>query len=1152
MPNNRTLTLIFVVLVFLSFFCSQNAFSHSITFTPPYDRVKEWDHTTPGIADSKGRANKETGYLGVYANAFAGGSVAEAKQFVSFYAPEDCTVTVSARIKYIGGKADAFHASWSGIKAVWEIDGKQHEGYVERAFTVSTIVDKILGIVSLGADGGLLAQWPRLAQAVEILDKINTMAQWAQTLHDLESAGDVQTEDITFTFNAKKGGHEVGIGLKGGVSGLITGTAFVFVVGHVEYIKVEGLKYPNLVLQSISVDPKNPIEGDNATVDVVVENSGESKVPWANLRVTIGEESIEKKVTDIVPDKPQTVTFDCTVPHESTDIVALIDCTSAVRETDEHDNEKNVSLIVAKKPDLYVKDIVIDPTNPTVSEKATVKVIVGNKSETPVDNVQVGLSYQDSPAGYLQLAKLPGGGEETVPFAVVIKSLKSNRFEAQISSRVKDSNSTDNKLVKTFDFYQPNLVITECRLAPGSRAIGDSPVAIEVVVKNSGDVDAHDVEIVRGTDTVGMQAIPVIKKGESNTATFRFTMPPTFGRVSFVFRVDPNNKIRETDETDNTKQFTTDVDRSGFDWQVVELVITPAKPSLGDQVEVKARIKNNSSTKDRVSIVFSVDGANQKQLWTDYIEPDREISVGKSQFIWIASHGRHIVKVAIHQWGKNNIDDIDWSNNALGKEFYVNGTEQVKGVDVTISAGSFRYDGRKFIFTSANRGDTPTNVEMVLKEYQYRGETLISRDIDTQTAYLKAGEAREMYVSAPAHNAKFEIILDPHDRIRETNEDNNSAVLIVGEFKPQPHGGPSFYQPQKGGLEVTKFLYTEPLTVGESRIFSCEIRNNASKTIEDITAVVEFFNLDVKKTLPKYGYGWREIKIPHIPAQKPQIGNTRVLDVQYKAVYPGNFRLQTRLLVNNTQVAKAYTSFQIKGEQELTSSQRRDLDLTAQDIWIDNKTPTVGEVISGGFVVHNYSPVALKNVEWKVYSNANEVASDTINEIGAGASYTVNASSHADQEGTFTIKAIVDPEDKIPETNENNNTITSELTITSTSQSISLPKVDVAVISVTLSNAHIKVGQDTKVKAAVMNLGSDTVNAVPVAFLVGDLNFSIQVIDSLAPGESKTVTAPLIGLMGGTYSITVIADRRELIKEVNEQNNRGNTTLVVDRLIKWQ
>jgi hypothetical protein len=281
-------------------------------------------------------------------------------------------------------------------------------------------------------------------------------------------------------------------------------------------------------------------------------------------------------------------------------------------------------------------------------------------------------------------------------------------------------------------------------------------------------------------------------------------------------------------------------------------------------------------------------------------------------------------------------------------------------------------------------------------------------------------------------------------------------------------------------------------------------------------------------------------------------GTNYRVNVSSQADQEGTFTIKAVIDPNNKIPETCKDNNTVTKQLTITSTSGGGQDLGATGVWIDNQTPKVGEVISGGFVIHNYSPAALQNVEWKVFSNADEVAAGTITEIGAGANYTVNASSQADQEGTFTIKAIVDPNNKIPETNENNNTVTKQLTITSTSESqpISLPKVDVAVVSVSLSNAHIKVGEDTEVKAIVKNLGNDTVNTIPVAFLVGDLNFSVQVIDSLAPGESKAVTAPLIGLMGGTYTITVIADRRQFIKETNEGNNQRDTTLVVERLIQ--
>ncbi|MBN1253703.1 MAG: hypothetical protein JXA50_00300 [Deltaproteobacteria bacterium] len=401
----------------------------------------------------------------------------------------------------------------------------------------------------------------------------------------------------------------------------------------------------------------------------------------------------------------------------------------------------------------------------------------------------------------------------------------------------------------------------------------------------------------------------------------------------------------------------------------------------------------------------------------------------------------------------------------------------------------------------------------------------------------------------------------------DANPSNNSAIFRIGDFDTVASQLEQAEQQEKEeyftkpDIAVVNITNTEPpLKVGAKRVFTVVVRNVSQLDAENIE-----MNCVVRPKgsgRPHPELGWKEFKEV---APKIKAGSDSSLSIEYTPIRKGVYEIvasigsvkwqgmQTSDADQSNNHMMKYFGIETSVDAETggeTTPSGVGVDLAATDIWIDNKTPNVGEVISGGFVVHNYSPVALKNIEWKVYSNADEVAAGTITEIGAGASYTVNASSEADQEGTFTIKAIVDPHNKIPETNENNNTITKQLTITSTSQPISLPKVDVAVVSVSLSESHIKVGQDTKVQATVKNLGSNTVNAVPVAFMVGDVNFSIQVIDSLAPGETKTVTAPLIGLMGGTYTITVIADRRESIKETNEGNNQRDTTLVVEKLIQ--
>jgi subtilase family serine protease len=1151
LTNVRNIFLCISLIVVALFSLTQDVCSHTLEYTPPYNRARDWDYETWGVAEANHASNEKTGYIAVLADAYAGSCVSEAKQYVFFYVPEDSHVTVTAKIVYIGGKYAVFHGSFAGTKAVWEIDGSHHDKWIDKAFTPEIIAGKVIGILSMAVDGGLISEGTTIAQAIQILDTVNSFNDIRDAMHQLQEAKEAKVEYVKFSFDAKKGGHNIAVGFRAEAAGTVTGQAMGLLLGQVEYIKIEGVKYPNLKIANIATIPKNPLEGTDAKVRVGIINDGEADVNWANLKVTIGEKEFVKKIDNISKNSSESATFDFIVPQESVPVTAYIDATYAVRETDENDNQKTIDLNITKKPDLYVRNIFIKPPNPKIGETVKAYVTVGNKSATTAHDVIVQLKYQDRYVGQWGPGTLKTDEEINIPFDVVIRKLKTNKFEAYVYSDMRDKNENDNSFVTVIESNLPNLFINKCFIEQETQAVSDKPKTVVVEVKNSGDADAQDVEVIRGTDTVGLQVIPLIKRGESKNATFGLSTGVS-GNVSVTFRVDPDNKIKESNETDNTKQLELYVAPPAFDWQVLDLTINPPKPNTGDKVTVEAKIKNNSIMAGKIRLGFLVDGKSIKTVWSNSIDAHAQVALGGGQFAWTASSGRHILEVKVLGWKSDTVMDLDASNNTLKKQVSVGVPGgQVEGIDFTVKPGSLTCDmHRHCMATVLNRGTKRSALLIHLKAYQYRHGSLTSNVIDTRTETLDGGQAKIIYLR-PINDAKCEIILDPYNSVAEVDETNNKAELIVGEFKPQPQEEPPFYQPQKGELEVTKFLYTEPLTVGEVRNFSFEIRNNAAQTIEDITAVVETFNTDVKKTLPKYGYGWREIKIPYIPAKKPQIGNTRSIDSQYKAVYPGNFRLQITLLVNNNTAAKAYTTFKVKGDQELPSPQSRDLDLAATDIWIDNQTPNVGEVISGGFVVRNDSPVAVKNIEWKVYSDVNEVAAGTISEIGAGDSYTVNASSQADQEGTFTIKAIVDPDNKIPETNENNNTVTKQLTITSESQPLSLPNVDVAVVSVALSNAHIKVGQDTKVQATVKNLGSDTVNAVPVAFLVGDVNFSVQVIDSLPPGGTKTVTATLVGLVGGTYTITVIADRREFIKETNEGNNQRDTTLVVEKLIQF-
>jgi len=162
--------------------------------------------------------------------------------------------------------------------------------------------------------------------------------------------------------------------------------------------------------------------------------------------------------------------------------------------------------------------------------------------------------------------------------------------------------------------------------------------------------------------------------------------------------------------------------------------------------------------------------------------------------------------------------------------------------------------------------------------------------------------------------------------------------------------------------------------------------------------------------------------------------------------------------------------------------------------------------------------------------------------------------------GVYEICAVADPQNLIPETDEHNNIVCTELLV---------GHLDLAAVEILLSEAQVKVGETVQVIAEIRNAGegpliplkvaftclhpaapadpdSDVLDCLPDAQGIPD-TFAVVEIPALAPGEQTKAFAELdtASLAPGIYEICAVADPEDRIPEDDELNNRICTELTL-------
>ena len=190
-----------------------------LVHTPPYVDCSHWKKDTRGIDKARSSCNRQSGALGVLAQAWVGAAAADAMQTIHFTVNQDSKVTFETDITYAGGASTNGFGSFAGVYAVWRVDRRDQE---RKAIDLALLA------------GGATAE----AEAIDQIGLIVSVQQLHDQLANLKSAGKAKTYRLRQSFTVKAGAHALSVGLRGNTSAALTGSAFVILAGQVDGIRL--------------------------------------------------------------------------------------------------------------------------------------------------------------------------------------------------------------------------------------------------------------------------------------------------------------------------------------------------------------------------------------------------------------------------------------------------------------------------------------------------------------------------------------------------------------------------------------------------------------------------------------------------------------------------------------------------------------------------------------------------------------------------------------------------------------------------------------------------------------------------------------------------------------------------------------------------
>jgi subtilase family serine protease len=643
----------------------------------------------------------------------------------------------------------------------------------------------------------------------------------------------------------------------------------------------------------------------------------------------------------------------------------------------------------------------------------------------------------------------------------------------------------------------PDLTIDTITWSPENPSIGDK-VTFTATIKNQGNVQAGSSHVAYYIDDTHQTSIYVnqIDPGASTTKTFTWTAEASAHTVKAV--ADSNNSVIENDETNNDKTF-------AFSVLAADLIIdaiswSPENPSIGDKVTFTATIKNQGNEQAVCSnIDLHIDGNSRGCQDVGRLDPGASTT---RTFTWTAQAGVHTIKAITDTL--NLVKEGDETNND-------------KTVNYSTAAPDFIINSITWSPTTATENSTVTFT--VIIENQGIGTS----DASHVAFYIDDTYQTSVYVGqidpggtttktftwaakAGTHTAKA--VANSENNVIESDDTNNTMTVELDLLTLKPD------------LIIQDITWSpsSPL-IAHKAIFTVTVKNQGTG---DAGRTRLYFHID---SFYKF-----EQDIYHLDA-----GATTTASFSWTP--QANSHILYAIIDEENYVSESDEDNNTK-TITVTLSNPSPTDLIIQDIVWSPENPSIEDTVTFTVTIKNQGSVLANPCHITYYIDDTQQTSVYVNQIDPGAS-TTNTFTWTAEAGAHTIKAVVDSNNIISESDETNN----EKTVT-----LSTSDPDLVITNITWSPINPSTGDTVTFTVTIKNQGGVPANLSRVTYYVDGSFRGYHNVSELNAGATVTKTFTWTA-EAGAHIIKAVTDVESQIPESNENNNEKALTFPPPDLI---
>ena len=730
-------------------------------------------------------------------------------------------------------------------------------------------------------------------------------------------------------------------------------------------------------------------------------------------------------------------------------------------------------------PDLTIEVTTSSPGTPSMGDDVTFIITVSNRGTATSGQCYVAYYIDDDYVtdDYVSAIAPDASAEYTFTWAAEA-GIHTFTAVADYKGQVSESDEHNNEKTYTLSTLGADLIIDSITWSPSEPSVG-STVIFSITIRNQGTIAASSNRVDFYIDGIsrGYKDIGRIDPGGALTETFSWFSKAGQHEIKAI--VDKNDSVPEVNEDNNE---TTVV----FSALLPDLIIediswSPETPSIGDNVSFMVFVTNQGSgVSGNATISFFVDDTC---LDTDQTSKLEAGASGNATFYWIAKAGSNVIKAIVTSGGI--FIESDETNNEKTITFSPNLPDlTISSITWSPAEPSVR-DNITFTITIENQGNGDS------------GESTVNLYIDgvsagdNALAQIEASANRQVTFTWRVEEGSRQIraVVNLQNDVPESEETNNEKMVTFSILPPD--------------LIVEQIAWAPPEpAIGDKVTFTVTVKNQGASG-SDYSYIAYFIDDD-------------------------RVSSGHVNPISANATDNMTF---TWTAIPGEHAIRAYIDFTgIVAESDETNNEKTSTlvpigpDLIIKNIDWSHNDPAVGETVTFTVIVENDGDLRAGSSLLHVYIDNSPRGYQDIPAIDPGTTVPRTFDWKV-EEGSHTIRAVVDDSDLVVETSEKNN-----------ETMIVYPTPDLTLEAVTWSPINPSSGDKVTLTAYVKNKGSRRAGSFQIYFYVDDEVVNYQEIPQLDAGARVTEYFEWDATIG-LHTVTLFADGADAVAEGVESNN---------------